>query len=232
MPAGSEAPPPPHENKPPLTVRHSGRSAPRRDASPTVLCRCHELRHGRRTTAVRRCGCFQRWAALPGGRVGARSRGGDKDSDPRLPDGRPMDRLHRKRRMTTSRSSTDRADGGRRAPRGNRRAAQPNGCRRQAHRSWVWPDLATAASRRSAEERKDAKVRAHATERGEFRFWDHWLTDARAAVFVCDVATGRCRGARRHRSRAATVNRRPDDYDIAPTAAKSRSPRTSLPSRR
>ncbi len=38
------------------------------------------------------------------------------------------------------------------------------------------------------------KVKAHVTERGDFRFWDHWLTDGREPhIHVCEVATGTCR---------------------------------------
>jgi dipeptidyl aminopeptidase/acylaminoacyl peptidase len=67
--------------------------------------------------------------------------------------------------------------------------------KRIAFVSWVWPELASdkeQAKRRK--ERKDAKVRAHVTERNEYRFWDRWLTDGRAPhVFAADVATGRSR---------------------------------------
>jgi len=69
--------------------------------------------------------------------------------------------------------------------------------KRIAFVSWVWPDLATdALQAKRRKERKDAKVKAHVTERAEFRFWDHWLTDGREPhIFVCDVASGRCRDA-------------------------------------
>ena len=65
--------------------------------------------------------------------------------------------------------------------------------KRIAFVSWVWPDLkGEAAQARRMREKKDAKVRAHLTERGEYRYWDHWLTDGREPhVFACDVATGR-----------------------------------------
>ena len=45
------------------------------------------------------------------------------------------------------------------------------------------------------------------TERAEYRFWDHWLTDGREPhVFVCDVAHRTVRGrAGGHRRRAAAV---------------------------
>jgi len=67
--------------------------------------------------------------------------------------------------------------------------------RKIAFISWVWPDLASdSLQAKRRKERKDAKVKAHVTERAEFRFWDHWLTDGREPhVFVCDVASGRCR---------------------------------------
>ena len=69
----------------------------------------------------------------------------------------------------------------------------PDG-RRIAFVSWVWPDLPSGtAQARRVKERKDAKVKAHLTERGEYRFWDHWLTDGREPhVFACDIASGRC----------------------------------------
>ncbi len=69
----------------------------------------------------------------------------------------------------------------------------PDG-RRIAFVSWVWRDLSgDAAQGKRVRERRDAKVKAHLTERGEYRFWDHWLTDGREPhVFGCDVATGRC----------------------------------------
>ena len=67
--------------------------------------------------------------------------------------------------------------------------------KRVAFISWVWPDLKTdkmQAKRRK--ERKEAKVKAHVSERREYRFWDHWLTDGREPhVFAADVATGRAR---------------------------------------
>jgi dipeptidyl aminopeptidase/acylaminoacyl peptidase len=69
----------------------------------------------------------------------------------------------------------------------------PDG-RRIAFVSWVWPDLrGEAAQARRHRQKKDEKVQAHLTERGEYRYWDHWLTDGREPhVFACDVATGRC----------------------------------------
>ena len=69
----------------------------------------------------------------------------------------------------------------------------PDG-RRIAFVSWVWPDLRTeAAQARRCRERKDAKVKAHLTERAEYRYWDRWLTDGREPhLLACDVATGRC----------------------------------------
>jgi dipeptidyl aminopeptidase/acylaminoacyl peptidase len=61
--------------------------------------------------------------------------------------------------------------------------------------SWRWPELATdkeQAKRRK--ERKEAKVKAHVSERAEYRFWDHWLTDGRVPhVIAADIGTGRTR---------------------------------------
>ena len=61
--------------------------------------------------------------------------------------------------------------------------------------SWVWPDLKTdkeQAARRK--ERKESKVKAHITERSDYRYWDHWLADGREPhVFAADVASGRAR---------------------------------------
>ena len=71
------------------------------------------------------------------------------------------------------------------------------------------------------------------TERAEYRYWDHWLTDGREPhVFAADVATGRaatCSPAPGSRCRRGI--RRPSDSTSRPTAARSRSPSTSAPSR-
>jgi dipeptidyl aminopeptidase/acylaminoacyl peptidase len=90
---------------------------------------------------------------------------------------------------------------------------------RVAFISWVWPDLATdALQARRMRERRDAKVKAHITERAEFRHWDHWLTDGREPhLFVCDIATGRCRDALAGTGLALPPwDPSADDYDIAP----------------
>ena len=126
---------------------------------------------------------------------------GDKDSDPQWsPDGRWI-------AFTAKRKDDDAPQLYIIAPDGGeaRRLTQlATGCaapkwfadgKRLAFVSWVWPDLASDAEQaRRAKERKEAKVTAHVTERPEFRYWDHWLTDGREPhVFVCDVATRRCR---------------------------------------
>lgn len=66
--------------------------------------------------------------------------------------------------------------------------------RRIAFVAWVWPDLrGDAAQKKRLAERKASKVKASVTERGEYRYWDHWLADGREPhVFACDVASGRC----------------------------------------
>ncbi len=68
----------------------------------------------------------------------------------------------------------------------------PDG-KRIAFASWVWPDLKSDKEQaKRKKERKDAKVKAHLTERKEYRFWDHWLADGREPhVHVVDVATER-----------------------------------------
>jgi len=94
----------------------------------------------------------------------------------------------------------------------------PDG-RRIAFVSWVWPELKTdAAQRKRHKERKEAKVRAHITERGEYRFWDRWLTDGREPhVYACDVANGRSRDLLLGTRLALQPwEPSPELYDIAP----------------
>jgi len=59
----------------------------------------------------------------------------------------------------------------------------------------VWPDLdSDKAQAKRVKERKDSKVKAHVTDRPEYRYWDHWLADGREPhVYAADVATGRAR---------------------------------------
>jgi len=150
---------------------------------------------------------------------------GDKDSDPKWsPDGRRI-------AFTAKRKDDDEPQIYLIAPDGGeakRLTSQANGCaalkwfpdgRRIAFLSWVWPDLATDAKQaKRKKERKDDKVKACVTERAEFRHWDHWLTDGREPhVFVCDVATGRCRDLLAGTG-LALPPWDPDagDYDIAP----------------
>jgi dipeptidyl aminopeptidase/acylaminoacyl peptidase len=125
---------------------------------------------------------------------------GDKDSEPRFsPDGTTIAFIAKRNDDTEPQVYLIAPDGGE-ATRLTKLATGaaaikwfPDG-KRIAFVSWVWPDLAgEAAQAKRVTERKDAKVKAHLTERGEYRFWDHWLTDGREPhVFACDVATGRC----------------------------------------
>jgi dipeptidyl aminopeptidase/acylaminoacyl peptidase len=139
-----------------------------------------------------------------GGRAGAakprRLTAGDKDSDPRWsPDGSRIAFTAKRKDDSEAQIYLIPPDGGEAARLSEIATGAtaikwfPDG-RRIAFVSWVWPDLAgEAAQGRRMKERKDAKVKAHLTERGEYRFWDHWLTDGREPhVFACDVATGRC----------------------------------------
>jgi dipeptidyl aminopeptidase/acylaminoacyl peptidase len=129
--------------------------------------------------------------------------GGDKDSDPKWsPDGRLIAFTAKRKNDEEPQIHVIAADGGE----ARRVTSLASGAaalkwfadsKRIACVSWVWPDLATEreqSERRKAQ--KDAKVKAHVTERAEFRHWDKWLTDGREPhVLVCDVASGRCRDA-------------------------------------
>ncbi len=161
-----------------------------------------------------------------GGRLRARRlTAGDKDSDPKWsPDGRFI-------AFTAKRKDDEEAQVYLIAPDGGeatRLTRVATGClapkwfadgKRIAFVSWVWRDLATdALQAKRRKERKDSKVKAHVSERAEYRFWDHWLTDGREPhVLVCDVASGRSRDAL-----AGTGLALPPwepgsgDYDIAP----------------
>jgi dipeptidyl aminopeptidase/acylaminoacyl peptidase len=150
---------------------------------------------------------------------------GDKDSDPKWsPDGHWIAFTAKRKDDDEPQLYVIAPDGGE----ARRVATVATGCaapkwfpdgRRIAFVSWVWPELSSnALQAKRRKERNDAKVKAHVTERAEFRFWDHWLTDGREPhLFVCDVASGRFRDAL-----AGTGLSLPpwepsaEDYDIAP----------------
>ncbi len=69
----------------------------------------------------------------------------------------------------------------------------PDG-RQIAFISWAWPDLGTpqAQARRMKELEKDP-VKAHASERLSYRYWDHWLTDGRIPRLYVVSLGGTCR---------------------------------------
>ena len=125
---------------------------------------------------------------------------GDKDSDPRFsPDGTRIAFTAKRGDDAEPQIYVIAPDGGEATRLTNLATGAsaikwfPDG-KRIAFVSWVWPDLGSeAAQAKRYREKKDAKVKAHLTERAEYRYWDHWLTDGREPhVFACDVATGRC----------------------------------------
>jgi dipeptidyl aminopeptidase/acylaminoacyl peptidase len=125
---------------------------------------------------------------------------GDKDSNPRWsPDGTRIAFIAKRRDDAEPQIYLIAPDGGEATRLTNLATGAsalkwfPDG-KRIAFVSWVWPDLRTAtAQAKRVTERSDAKVKVHITERGEYRYWDHWLTDGREPhILACDAATGRC----------------------------------------
>ena len=126
---------------------------------------------------------------------------GDKDSDPRWsPDGRYIAFTAKRKDDTEAQVYVIAADGGE----AQRLTSVATGAsavkwfpdsRRIAFISWVWRDLAgDAAQAKRMKARKEAKVKAHVTERAEFRYWDHWLTDGREPhLLAVDLPGGRTR---------------------------------------
>ncbi len=219
----------PANRKPPLTVEALW--AIKRIGSPTLSpdggCACAAVTtFGMQTNE----GVTELWLFPTGGAAGPtgkprRLTAGDKDSDPKWsPDGRWI-------AFTAKRKDDDEPQIYLIAPDGGeakRLTSLATGCialkwfpdgKRIAFVSWVWPDLDTDAEQgRRKKERKDAKVKAHITERSAFRYWDHWLTDGREPhVLVCDVATGRCRDALAGTGLALPPwEPNAGDFDIAP----------------
>jgi dipeptidyl aminopeptidase/acylaminoacyl peptidase len=126
---------------------------------------------------------------------------GDKDSDPRWsPDGRFIAFTAKRKDDAEPQVYVIASDGGE----AQRMTSLATGAshvkwfpdsKRIAFVSWVWPDLGNdAAQARRMKARKDSKVKAHVTERSEFRYWDHWLTDGREPhIMVCELPGGRTR---------------------------------------
>ena len=152
--------------------------------------------------------------------------GGEKDTEPRWsPDGRLIAFTGKRGGDEEPQVYVIAPDGGE----ARRLTSLATGCscvkwfpdsKRIAFVSSVWPDLRTQdeqAKRRR--EMKQSKVKAHATERAEYRYWDHWLTDGREPhVMICDVASGRSRDALAGTGLALPPwEPHADDYDIAPT---------------
>ncbi|MEO6748986.1 MAG: S9 family peptidase, partial [Casimicrobiaceae bacterium] len=150
---------------------------------------------------------------------------GDKDSDPRWsPDGRHIAFTAKRRDDAEAQVYLIAVDGGE----ARRLSSLATGCaglkwfadsKRIAFVSWVWRDLATdALQAKRLAERKNDKVKAHVTERGEYRYWDHWLTEGREPhVFACDVASGRGRDLLAGTGLALPPwEPSAEDFDIAP----------------
>ena len=189
------------------------------------LRRRHELRHGTATSSTTELWLFPTGLAGKSGAKARRLTAGDKDSDPKWsPAGDAIAFTAKRKDDEEPQIYVIAPDGGE----ARRLTSLATGCaaikwfadgKRIAFVSWVWPDLATDAEQaKRKKERKDAKVKAHVTERAEFRFWDHWLTDGREPhVFVCDVATGRCRDVLAGTGLALPPwEPKADDFDIAP----------------
>jgi dipeptidyl aminopeptidase/acylaminoacyl peptidase len=141
------------------------------------------------------------WLVPTDGGAGRRLTAGDKDGDPVWsPDGRWIAFTAKRKDDDEPQVYVIAPDGGE-ARRLTRLATGASALRwfpdsrRIAFVSAVWPDLdGERAQARRMKERKASKVKAHVTERSEYRFWDHWLTDGRVPhVMAVDVARGRVR---------------------------------------
>ena len=154
---------------------------------------------------------------------------GDKDSEPAWsPDGRSIAFTAKRKDDTEPQVYLIAPDGGE----AKRLTSLSTGAasikwfadgKRLAFVSWVWPDLATDARQaKRLKARKDDKVKAHVTERSEFRYWDHWLSDGREPhVFVCDVANGATRDVFANRNlRLRPWDPNADEFDVAPDGSE------------
>jgi len=141
------------------------------------------------------------WLFPTSGKAGRRLTAGDKDGDPKWsPDGKWIAFTAKRKDDEEAQVYIIAADGGE----AQRLTKVPTGAsalrwfpdsRRIAFISWVWPELAgEKAHAKRMKERKESKVKAHVTERSEFRFWDRWLTDGREPhIFAVDIGSGRSR---------------------------------------
>jgi len=141
------------------------------------------------------------WLFPTDGTAGRRLTAGDKDSEPLWsPDGRWIAFTAKRKDDDEPQIYVIAPDGGE-AQRLTQLATGTSALRwfpdskRIAFVSFVWPGVAgEKAQARRMKQRKDSKVKAHVTERSEFRFWDRWLTDGREPhVMAVDVATGHSR---------------------------------------
>src|SRR5690242_17244319 len=146
-------------------------------------------------------GSTELWLFPTDGRKARRLTAGDKDSDPVWsPDGRWIAFAAKRKDDQEPQVYLIAPDGGE----ARRLTSICTGAaglrwfrdsRRIAFISWVWPDLnGEQAQAKRKKERNEAKVKAHLSERKEYRFWDRWLTDGREPhVLAADVSTGRTR---------------------------------------
>ena len=154
---------------------------------------------------------------------------GDKDSDPRWsPDGRFIAFTTKRKDDAEPQIYLIAPDGGEAERLTNIATGAstikwfPDG-KRIAFVSWVWPELkGDGAQAKRMKERRESKVTAQVTERGEYRFWDRWLADGREPhIFACDVASGRVRDLLTRSGLALQPwEPSPDHYDIAPDGSE------------
>ena len=170
-------------------------------------------------------GTTELWLFPTDGTAARRLTSGDKDSDPVWsPDGKWIAFAAKRKDDEETQIYLIAPDGGE-ASRLTTLATGASALRwfpdskRIAFVSWIWPDLKSEKDQaKRRKQRKDDKVRAHVTERNEYRFWDHWLDDGRVPrVFAVDIKSARTHDLMA-RTRLALQPWEPsaEHYDISP----------------